>query len=120
VIQSAEPRRANTAPKIFEVSASTSTMLLVPSDCMNARCNPPQVSLRYTAPSSSAPAAPMPAASVGVAMPARIEPRVAATRPASGTTPATKARSATHTEDARSSLGSTGPSFGLRKLRTAT
>jgi hypothetical protein len=62
----------------------------------------------------------MPAASVGVAMPARIEPSVAATRPASGTTPTTKAPSADHTDGARSSLGSAGPSLGFHQLRTAT
>ena len=59
----------------------------------------------------------MPAASVGVARPARIEPSVAAIRPTSGTTPISTSRSIAGSEWTRSSFGTGGPSFGLMKLR---
>ena len=43
VIQLAVPRRANTAPKMFEVTASSSTMLDVAIVACSARCRPAQV-----------------------------------------------------------------------------
>ena len=40
VIQFAVPRRANTAPKMFDVTASSSTMLDVAIVEISARCSP--------------------------------------------------------------------------------
>ena len=46
VIQLAVPRRANTAPKMLEVTASSSTMLEVAMVELSARCKPARESLR--------------------------------------------------------------------------
>ena len=55
----------------------------------------------------------MPAASVGVASPARIDPSVAAMRPRSGTTPIATSRSITGRECTRSSIGTGGPELRI-------
>ena len=65
----------------------------------------------------NAPAAPTPAASVGVARPARIEPSVAVISASSGTVPTSTSSSMAGSEWMRSSIGTGGPSFGLRKAR---
>ena len=60
----------------------------------------------------------MPAASVGVARPARIEPSVAPISSHSGTTPIDDLLQRSRRQLwTRSSIGTGGPSFGLMKLR---
>ena len=77
----------------------------------------PQVSDDRPTVSSVAPSAPMPAASVGVAMPTMMLPRAENMMTASGTMPEKNSRKIWPIEVARSSGGSGGPSSGFRKER---
>ena len=67
---------------------------------------------------SSVPTTPTPAASVGVAMPARIGPSVTAVRTRCGTIPKVSSRTSLGRGIARSAGGSGGPRLGFSTQRT--
>ena len=106
------PNLAKTAPKKFDAATKTIIRAVISKVFTKASCNFGNVNFLQAIDRRSAPIAPQPAASVGVAKPNKILPSAAKTSAAGGTKPKKNSIQTFVMLVALMSLGKGGPSFG--------